>query len=219
MLDCSVYRTAARKLSSGKIRLNRLFNFVKNLPDFKQVERLHLAIKMEGERNAEIFFLRTLYRFHLRRRNIRSRYLSLILSELSLNRISERSLVIYYADLIDCGNFQKAFNLLTKSVLKWKGRWRLSALFQLVRLGVKSSSRARLCVGGAKELRRLLEEEFDARVHQDRISKYILCSLFISSFYLRKMQGRTSPFVREICKQMDEQLETLLSTEEYWNAC
>lgn len=97
----------------------------------------------------------------------------------------------------------------------------MSALFQIVRLGIRSKLYSDCRVPYAKKLRALLESLFDANIQQDTLSKYALCNLFITSRYIHHMKKdpKISPFVEKVSNQINTKIKHILSIKSYWDAC
>ena len=138
--DNAVYREASEKISEGKISVSQAYAWALGGSNGSE------------EREGRVHFYRNLYRFHLRKEEIRWEYLKLLnLSE----GLPDRLMLVRAADWIDTGCFDQAFQLLMAGLPGLSERWLKSALFQLVRLGFLSETHAAPCLEAALRLRGL----------------------------------------------------------------
>lgn len=201
MLDPQVFREIAEKITSREVPVSEAYERVIGDP---------------GKAEARVHFYRNLYRFYLREEAIRQEYLKHLEPPESLR---DRLMVVRAADWIDLGSYDRAFTLLTAGLPGLDERWLKSALFQMVRIGVRSEKHADACLEPALRLRGLLEEEFRAGRREDRITKYALCSLFITRQRIRQMSPAASSYVKRVAEGIEKEIGRVLSAEENWDAC
>ena len=153
------------------------------------------------------------------RAEVREEYLKLIRSRRSGWRRTPRTTLIACADLIDIGDYDAAFSRL-RSLLWLRRRWRISALFQILRIGQCSDAYWKRCLPYARSLRAILEAELARGRNDDRITKYALCSLFITRGFLRDFKNATdSPLIRDAAARLEHTVAGLLADERNWDAC
>ena len=219
MLDEATYELMAKRLQEGSSSVAALFDEIKRLPD-DRLQRFHAEMRRGHESDVRIFFYRTLYRFHSRRPDVREEYVRLIRSRRHGWRQSPRTTLIACADLIDIGDYDSAFATLRSLLWLSRRRWRISALFQILRIGQSSESHRRRCLPYAHSLRRLLEGDLTGGRNEDRITKYALCNLFITRGFVREFKNDTdSPLVRDAAERLEQAMNGLLADERSWDAC
>ena len=216
MLDTQVYGEVARKMEHGEIPVSEAYDWTLKHYDSDRLARMVQLIDESGGREARVMFYRVLYRFHLQREEVRNEYLKLLEAG---DTSRDRLMVIRAADWIDLGCYDRAFRLLTEGLNDLNNRWLKSALFQMVRIGARSEAHADLCLGAALRLRGLLEDEFRSGRYEDHITKYALCSLFVTRQWIRRMSAKASPFVKRVSQRMEGDIQRVLSLEENWDAC
>lgn len=219
MLDEATYQLLAQRLEDGLSPAAALFDELKQLPG-ERLQRFSEEMRQANEIDVRIFFYRTLYRFHAPRPEVREEYLKLIRSQRRSWRRSPRTTLIACADLIDIGDYDAAFSTLRS--LRWlhRRRWRISALFQILRIGQCSEAHWARCLPYARSLRTILEAELTLGRDEDRITKYALCSLFITRGFVRDFKnGTDSPLIRDASARLEHAMAGLLADERNWDAC
>jgi hypothetical protein len=219
VLDDATYRLLAQRLRDGRCSTAALFDEAKRLPD-EQIRRFRREIEQADEIDVRIFFYRVLYRFYLKRPDVRDEYVGLIRSARTAWRRTPRTALIFCADLIDVGEYDAAFTALRSRVWRYNRRWRISALFQLLRIGHCSEAHRARCLRYVRWLRRMLEADLARGRNEDRVTKYALCSLFITHGYVRAFKDDTdSDLVREAAARLERGMAELLIDERSWDAC
>lgn len=219
MLDEATYQLMARRLEDGTSTAADLFEQLKQLPD-DRLQRFHDEMRQANEADVRIFFYRTLYRFHTRRPDVREQYVKLIRSQSPNWRRTPRTTLIACADLIDIGDYDAAFERLRSFLWFRRRRWKISALFQILRIGQCSEAYWARCLPYARSLRRLLEAELARGRHEDRITKYALCNLFITRGFVRGFRHDTdSPLIHDAAERLEDAIAALLTDERTWDAC
>jgi len=219
VLDDATYRLLAQRLQDGHASVMTLFDEVKRLPD-EQIRQFRSQIKQSDEIDVRIFFYRVLYRFYLQRPDVRDEYVRLIRSKGVAWRRSFRTNLIDCADLIDVGEYDAGFNALRTLLWRCNRRWKISALFQMLRIGHRSEAHRARCLPYARSLRTMLEADLSRGRHEDRVTKYALCSLFITHSLVRSYKDDTdSNLVREVAARLERGIAELLADERSWDAC
>jgi hypothetical protein len=176
-------------------------------------------MRQANEIDVRIFFYRTLYRFHAAHPDVREEYLKLIRRHRAGWRRTPRTTLIACADLIDTGDYDAAFSRL-RSLLWRRRRWRISALFQILRIGQRSEAYWLRCLPYARSLRSMLEAELARGRNEDRVTKYAVCSLFITRGFVRDFKNDTdSPLIRDAAARLEHTVAGLLADERNWDAC
>lgn len=219
MLNDATYRLLARRLQDGSCSVTALFDEVKRLPE-GQIQQFRREMGHGDEIDVRIFFYRVLYRFYVKRPDVRNEYVGLIRSAGAPWRRTLRTNLIDCADLIDVGEYDAAFTVLRSLLWRCNRRWRISALFQILRIGHCSMAHRARCLPYARSLRTMLEADFSRGHHEDRVTKYALCSLFITHDHVRTLKDDTdSNLVREVAARLERGMAELLADERSWDAC
>jgi len=219
MLDDATYQLMAQRLEDGSSSAAALFDELKQLPD-DRLQRFGEEMRRANEIDVRIFFYRTLYRFHAPRPEVREEYLKLIRGRRLDWRRTPRTALIACADLIDIGDYDAAFRTLRSFLWLRRRSWRISALFQILRIGQRSEAYYARCLPYARSLRQVLEAELSDGRNEDRITKYALCSLFITRGFVREFKNDTdSPLIRDAAARLDHVVAGLLADERNWDAC
>jgi len=214
-MDFSVYQAAEKLLSQPENTPRQTFSLL--VDSEGEHPSLHTMINDVGLSSTYIHFCRVLYRFYLALPELRSAYLDEIFRHASLDG---QRLIIYCCDRIEIGEYDTALQLLEDHLDELNTRWKIRALFQIVRIAVLEPRFTRRAYPHALVLRSLLEEDFQTSLANDRSTKYALCSIFITLVQLQKMKGITESRIiekadQEICVQLGE----LLNNPVYWDAC
>jgi uncharacterized protein (DUF2236 family) len=219
MLDEATYQILARRLEDGSSSAATLFDELTQLPDHR-LDRFSEEMRRADEIDVRIFFYRTLYRFHAPHPEVREEYLKLLRRRRPDWRRSPRTALIGCADLIDVGDYDAAFRSLRSFMWLRRRSWRISALFQILRIGQYSEAYYARCLPYARSLRTILEAELTRGRNEDRITKYAVCSLFITRGFVREFTNDTdSPLIRDAAARLEHTISELLADERNWDAC
>lgn len=217
MLDYETFVDIARRIDNRSLGTDQAYHWSLTHVDVARLGEMNKVILAEGHPAARAMFYRVLYRFHRPHPDVRSEYVQVLNAT---DDMRDRLLVIRAADWIDVGNYEEAFQLLLGGLATTDDRWSKSVLFQLVRLGWRSSRHTERCLEPAVRLRELLEEEFAGQGQNDRITKYTVTSLFVTWQWIRKMKPpAVSGWVREVAGKMEADIERVLARSENWDAC